>query len=641
MKKEVGKAKDAKWRSWSNDLHTAGGRNKMFKLAQQMKRDKKDVLGANFIRDRQGDIMVESEKVLDRWREYFNNLLNEENPSTLEEVPPVEGPLDNVTRDEVQTAMRKLKAGKAAGPSEVTTEMFTMAGDVGTDMLLEVFRNVIKNDSSPETWGKSITVPLFKGKGDALDCGKYRGLRLLEHGMKIWERVLMKRLEGYLHIHEHQFGFARGKSTTDAIFVVRQLQEKYVEKKRTLYHIFVDLEKAFDKIPRHAIEWALRRQLVPEWLIRAVMGLYSNSVSHVRFAGDMSEAFPIGVGVHQGSALSPLLFKVVMEEATKLCRRGDPWDLLYADDLVLTAESKEEVMEVFHRWRIAMERCGMKINIPKTKLLISGKEPTTRPSTGRYPCGICSRGVGVSSIICRSCNLWCHKRCTGLGTFRGIRNYICLVCDGTRARTNPADDSVVTSGGTIEEVNQFCYLGDVLDCCGGAERAVRSRVATAWNKWRELSSLVSKKSVPLKYRGQVYDACVRSAMLYAAPVWALTQREEQILQGCDRRMLRQMCGVTLRDRVSSTDILNRCHLEDILMTVRKRRMGWFGHVYRSEYGPLSRIREFVAPGRRPRGRPKKRWQDCVRADLAASRVTEDAAGDRAEWRAIIGRLTSS
>ena len=399
VKKEVQKAKDAAWRSWSGDLNTDDGRNKMFKLAQQMKKDKKDVLGANFVRDGQGNIMVEGDEVVCRWKEYFDGLLNEENPSTREEIPAVEGPLENITRDEVQTAMRKLKSGKAAGPSEVTSEMFTMAGDIGTDILLEVFRNAVRSDSPPEKWAKSITVPLFKGKGDALDCGKYRGLRLLEHGMKIWERVLMKRLEVYVHIHEHQFGFARGKSTTDAIFVVRQLQERYVEKKQKLYHVFVDLEKAFDKVPRHSIEWALRRQLVPEWLVRAVMGLYSNSSSHVRFAGTMSEAFSIGVGVHQGSALSPLLFKVVMEEATKMCRKGDPWDLLYADDLVLTAESKEEVMEMFHRWRSAMERCGMKINVPKTKLLISGKESTTTLRTGRYPCAICSRGVGANNLV--------------------------------------------------------------------------------------------------------------------------------------------------------------------------------------------------------------------------------------------------
>ena len=128
----------------------------------------------------------------------------------------------------------------------------------------------------------------------------------------------------------------------------------------------------------------------------------------------MSNGFSIGVGVHQGSALSPLLFKVIMEEAAKMCRRGDPWELLYADDLVLTAESKEELMEMFNRWRNAIERCGMKINVQKTKLLISGMKLT-------------------NSILCTSCNMSCHKRCTGLSTFAGIQNYVYMICDGTHA----------------------------------------------------------------------------------------------------------------------------------------------------------------------------------------------------------------
>ena len=279
---------------------------------------------------------------------------------------------------------------------------------------------------------------------------------------------------------------------------------------------------------------------------------------------------------------------------------------------------------MFLRWRSAMEVCGMKINVSKTKLLISGKEPPSTSTTGRYPCAICSRGVGANSILCTRCNLWCHKRCIGLSTFAGIQNYVCLKCNGARVSSNSVDESLVISGGTIEEVHQFCYLGDMLECGGGSERAVRSRVASAWCRWRDLSSLLCNKSVPLKYRAQVYNVCIRSTMLYSAAVWALTQREEQILQCCDRRMLRQMCGLSLEDRVPSRDILRRCQLEDVLLAVRKRRLAWFGHIYRRDQDPLSRIGEVVAPGRRPRGRPKKRWIDCVRGDLVA-------AGAREEW----------
>ena len=71
--------------------------------------------------------------------------------------------------------------------------------------------------------------------------------------MKIWERVLCERLKCVTEVDENRFGFIAGRSTTGAIFVIRQLQEKYLEKKQKLYHIFVDLEKAFNKVPRPAI----------------------------------------------------------------------------------------------------------------------------------------------------------------------------------------------------------------------------------------------------------------------------------------------------------------------------------------------------------------------------------------------------
>ena len=142
---------------------------------------------------------------------------------------------------------------------------------------------------------------------------------------------------------------------------MRQLQEKYRDKKKRLYHIFVDLEKAFDRVPRQAIRWALRRQRVPERLIEQVMALYQGTKSRVRTVAGLSEEFEINVGVHQGSALSPLLFVIVMEEATKECRKGGPWELLYADDLVLTAETREGVIEMFKSLREGMEKRGLRI----------------------------------------------------------------------------------------------------------------------------------------------------------------------------------------------------------------------------------------------------------------------------------------
>jgi len=93
-----------------------------------------------------------------------------------------------------------------------------------------------------------------------MDCGKYRGMRLHEHGMWIYERVLERRLRELADIGDYQYGFCPGKSTEGAVFIVRQLQEKFETKKKQLYHIFVYLEKAFDRVPREVIAWALRRK---------------------------------------------------------------------------------------------------------------------------------------------------------------------------------------------------------------------------------------------------------------------------------------------------------------------------------------------------------------------------------------------
>ena len=97
-----------------------------------------------------------------------------------------------------------------------------------------------------------------------------------------------------------------------------------------------------------------------------------------------SEAFDIRVGVHNGSALSSLLFIIVMEESTKLTRGDGPWELLYADDLVLTAESKEEVTDMFNRWKEGMEQRGLKINMEKTKSMVTGNKARERIRLGRW-----------------------------------------------------------------------------------------------------------------------------------------------------------------------------------------------------------------------------------------------------------------
>ena len=143
-------------------------------------------------------------------------------------------------------------------------------------------------------------------------------------------------MDGLIRLLVSQFGFVPGRDTTDAIFVVRQLQEKYLAANKRLYMAFVDLEKAFDQVLQKVTWWALRKLGVEKWIVQLVQGMYANARSHIRVGEGYSEEFEVKVGFHQGSVLSPLLFIIVLEALSREFRSRVPWEDLY--DLVIIAE---------------------------------------------------------------------------------------------------------------------------------------------------------------------------------------------------------------------------------------------------------------------------------------------------------------
>ena len=173
--------------------------------------------------------------------------------------------------------------------------------------------------------------------------------------MKLLERVLDSFILEMVDIDVMQFGFVPGRGTTDAIFIIRQLQEKYIVANKPLYFAFVDLEKAFDRVPRK--------------VLCVIQSMYTDVKSRVRVNGQYSKEFGVGVGVHQGSVLSPLLFILVLEALSRQFRTGVPWELLYADDLAVMADSLEECIARLKVWKEGMEHKGLRVN---TKLMVSG-----------------------------------------------------------------------------------------------------------------------------------------------------------------------------------------------------------------------------------------------------------------------------
>ena len=129
------------------------------------------------------------------------------------------------------------------------------------------------------------------------------------------------------------------------------------------FWILLELRKVPRKVPRKVLWWALRSLGIEEWAVRVIQGMYVNARSRVRVNGQYSEEIGVGVGVHQGSVLSPLLFILVLEALSREFRTGVPWELLYADDLVVIADSLEECISKLRVWKAGMESKGLRVNM--------------------------------------------------------------------------------------------------------------------------------------------------------------------------------------------------------------------------------------------------------------------------------------
>ena len=254
---------------------------------------------------------------------------------------------------------------------------------------------------------------------------------------------------------------------------------------------FVNLEKAFDREPRKVMEWAMGKKGLPEILVKAVMSPYEGAERKVRVGLGLSEEFSVKVGVHQGSVLSPMLFVMVIDEVTENARKGWMKQLLYAGDLVLMGETMEELRENFDEWREAFESKGMRVDLGKTKLMVSEMEEEAFDSK-IGPCGVCGTRVMSNSVLRTACGKCVHARCTDKKKVAVYFNktFVCKKCRSVvKNFKGPADEKLYDG---VETVSKFTYLSDRLNANGGCETAVTARSRIGWMKFRECSEILIK-----------------------------------------------------------------------------------------------------------------------------------------------------
>ena len=136
--------------------------------------------------------------------------------------------------------------------------------------------------------------------------------------------------------------------------------------------MFIDLKKAYDRVPREELWECMHQAGVPECYVESIQDMYEGARTSVRSAAGLTEDFEVRVGLHQGSALSPFLFAIIMDMLTKDVRKEAPWDMMFADDVVLCREDKEELEVSLERWRKVFEERGLSVSRKKMEYLQAG-----------------------------------------------------------------------------------------------------------------------------------------------------------------------------------------------------------------------------------------------------------------------------
>ena len=334
--------------------------------------------------------------------------------------------------------------------------------------------------------------------------------------------------------------------------------------------MFVDLEKAYDKVPREEVWYCMRKSGLAEKYVRIVQDMYDDSITAVRCAVGVTEGFEVKVGLHQGSALSPCLFAMMTDRMTDDIREEALWTMMFADDIVICSESKEWVEEKLESWRYALERRGMKVNRRKTE-------------------------------------------------------YTCV-------NERQVNGTVKMQVEEVEKVEDLKYLGSTVQGNGECRREVKKRVQAGWNGWRRMSGVICDRRVPARVKGKVCRVAVRPAMLNGLETVALMIRQEAEMEVAKLKMLR-FSLVTRMDKIRNEYIRGTAQVGRFGEKTREARLRWYGHVLRKDNGYIGRrVLMMELPGKKKWGRPKRRFMDVVKEDMAGVEVTEEDAEDRSNWR---------
>ena len=195
--------------------------------------------------------------------------------------------------------------------------------------------------------------------------------------------------------------------------------------------------------------------------------------------------------------------------------------------------------------------------------------------------------------------------------------------------------TVYIQGETVKKVDHFKYLGVVVSADWSCEEEVRRRMQAGWQSWRRVSGVLCDRKLSARLKGKIYKCAVRPAVLYGMETVAVTERMVKKMEVAELKMVRWALGVTLKDKVRNEYIWGTAKIRRIGEMLRGERLRWFGHVKRREESYIGRrMMKIEIPGKRTRGKPRRRWNDNIKEDMKKAGVSEEEAEDRVRWRTV-------
>lgn len=268
------------------------------------------------------------------------------------------------TDEELKTAIRRIKQGKAAGPDGIRPEVAKIILEARQQECLRMYNSCLKREIFPKQWKKAELLLLPKPESE-----KMRPICLLDTFGKVLERLLVNRLDKCIKTSEHQYGYRAGRSTTAAIEKLMKVTAREKKENKMVCVIALDIKNAFNSAPWKEIISSLERKNVPRYLSNMV-----KSYLHDRSLMVGDSTLKITSGVPQGSVLGPCLWKALYDGVLSP-KIPNAEFVCYADDLALVVSGKERdiVGSCNHAAQVItsrLERIGLEVAAAKTKAVL-------------------------------------------------------------------------------------------------------------------------------------------------------------------------------------------------------------------------------------------------------------------------------